>query len=99
MRLAVGTVVAFAAVLGFRPVCASEAARDFQIAAQPLSQALLEFSRQADIIVTAPAELVRDQRAPEVRGALRPSVALARLLRGYRRGPSLQATAISSPRS
>jgi outer membrane receptor protein involved in Fe transport len=82
MRLAVGTVVAFAAVLSFRPVGASEPARDFQIAAQPLSQALLEFSRQADIIVTAPAELVRDKRAPEVRGTLRPSVALARLLRG-----------------
>jgi len=60
----------------------AETQRAFQIAAQPLSQALLEFSRQADAIVTAPAELVRDRRAPQVRGELTPSAALARLLRG-----------------
>ncbi len=47
-----------------------------------MSQALLEFSRQADVIVTAPSELVRNKRAPEIRGELTPSAALARLLRG-----------------
>jgi iron complex outermembrane receptor protein len=82
MRLAVGAVVAAIAALCFGPVRASETTRDFQISAQPLSQALLEFSRQADIIVTAPAELVQDKRAPEIRGELKPSIALSRLLRG-----------------
>ena len=65
-----------------RETRAAESTRNFQIAAQPLSQALLEFSRQADVIVTAPSELVRSKRAPEIRGELTPSVALARLLRG-----------------
>ncbi|HEY7638145.1 MAG TPA: TonB-dependent receptor [Steroidobacteraceae bacterium] len=87
MRLAVAIVVAALAVPLFVPGSVSaapraETRRTFQIAAQPLSQALLEFSRQADLIVTAPAELVRDKRAPEIRGELQPSAALARLLRG-----------------
>lgn len=92
MRLAVRTVVAVVGILSLAAVHASETTRDFQIAAQPLSQALLEFSRQADIIVTAPAELVQNRRAPEVRGKLRPSVALARLLRGSRLKASLTAS-------
>ena len=87
MRLAVRTVVAVVAALGLASVHAreasrAEATRDFQITAQPLSQALLEFSRQADVIVTAPAELVQNKRAPEIRGELTPSAALSRLLRG-----------------
>ena len=87
MRLAVRIVVAAGSALLFATVRAApppraEPARTFQIAAQPLSQALLEFSRQADVIVTAPSELVRDKRAPEVRGELTPAAALARLLRG-----------------
>jgi len=60
----------------------AETPRHFRIAEQPLSRALLEFSRQADLIVTVPSELVRNKRAPEVRGELTPAAALARLLRG-----------------
>src|SRR5687768_4229340 len=87
MRLAIRTVVAAAATLAFavahaRETAREEATRSFQIAAQPLSQALLEFSRQADVIVTAPTQIVRNKRAPEIRGELTPSVALSRLLRG-----------------
>jgi len=87
MRLAIRIVVAAAASLVVatvhaRETPATQARRNFQIAAQPLSQALLEFSRQADRIVTAPSELVRDKRAPEIRGELTPSAALSRLLRG-----------------
>ena len=87
MRLAIRIVVAAAATLAIAAAHAREASkaeptRNFQIAAQPLSQALLEFSRQADVIVTAPSELVRDKRAAEIRGALTPSAALSRLLRG-----------------
>ncbi len=87
MRLALRAVVAAVAILGFAAVYAreplpAETRRSFQIEAQSLSQALLEFSRQADVIVTAPSDLVRDKRAPEIRGELTPSAALARLLRG-----------------
>lgn len=87
MRLALRAVVAAVATLGLASVHAreptpTETTRDFQIAAQPLSQALLEFSRQADVIVTVPSDLVRNKRAPQVRGELTPSAALSRLLRG-----------------
>ena len=34
------------------------------------------------MIVTVPSELVRNKRAPEIRGELTPAAALARLLRG-----------------
>jgi outer membrane receptor protein involved in Fe transport len=87
MRLAVRIVVAAwsALLLGTGHAATqsqTQAPRAFHIAAQPLSQALLEFSRQADVIVTAPSGLVRDKRAPEVRGELTPGAALSRLLRG-----------------
>ncbi len=87
MRLALRAVVAAVATLGLASVHAREpqqveTTRNFQITAQPLSQALLEFSRQADVIVTVPSELVRNKRAPEIRGELTPSAALSRLLRG-----------------
>ena len=80
MRLAIRIVVAAVATLTVAIAHArerrAETKRNFQIAAQPLSQALLEFSRQADVIVTAPSELVREQacagnsrRAHALRGA------------------------------
>src|SRR5262245_44047879 len=84
---AIRIVVAAVAALVVPTVAAgetppSQTQRNFQIAAQPLSRALLEFSRQADLIVTAPAELVGDKQAPEVRGQLTSSAALSQLLRG-----------------
>jgi outer membrane receptor protein involved in Fe transport len=87
MRLAIRIVVAVVAMLFVAIVRAGEpsptpAKRNFQVAAQPLSRALLEFSQQADLIVTAPSDLVGDKRAPEIRGLLTPSAALAQLLRG-----------------
>jgi outer membrane receptor protein involved in Fe transport len=87
MRLAIRIGVAAVAMLLAPIVQAGEtpptqAKRNFQIAAQPLSRALLEFSQQADLIVTAPAELVGDKQASEVRGLLTPSAVLSQLLRG-----------------
>jgi outer membrane receptor protein involved in Fe transport len=87
MRLAVRIVVAACSALLSGTVHAAAqprtaGTRTFHIEAQPLSQALLEFSRQADVIVTAQSELVRDKRAPQVRGELTPTAALSRLLRG-----------------
>ena len=87
MRLTLRIVVASIATLVLGALHAqelrrAEAPRTFAIAAQPLSQALLEFSRQADVIVTAPSGLVRGKTAPEIRGTLTPANALAQLLAG-----------------
>jgi iron complex outermembrane recepter protein len=82
MRLAIRIVVAAIATLIVVAAHARETKRNFQIAAQPLSQALLEFSRQADLIVTASADLVRDKRGAAVQGELTSTAALSRLLRG-----------------
>ena len=87
MRLTIRVVVAAVATFLVASSSAGETSpaqspRSFQIAAQPLSRALLEFSRQADLIVTAPAELVGDKQAPEVHGQLTPAAALSQLLRG-----------------
>lgn len=68
----------------------AEARRDFNIRAQPLASALNEFSRQSDIVVTAPARLTRQRSAPAVRGSYTPREALQALLSGsgltYRAG-------------
>ena len=59
-----------------------QADRAFQIQAQPLSKALLEFSEQSDIVVTVPYALVDGKQAPAISGAMRPMEALERLLSG-----------------
>ena len=41
------------------PTLAAGEAEPFDIAEQPLSKALLEFSEQTDIVVVAPRELVK----------------------------------------
>lgn len=56
--------------------------RTFNIAAQPLSKALLEFSKQSGLIVTVPSALVEGKTAPEIHGALPSSQALEKLLSG-----------------
>ncbi|MDT9600612.1 TonB-dependent receptor [Sphingosinicella rhizophila] len=61
---------------------AQGAKRDFAIAPQPLDQALLTFSQQADIDVVASGELTRGRTARGVRGSLSPALALDRLLAG-----------------
>lgn len=81
IRIVVAALASLAGAIAFAAT-PPPAKRNFQIAAQPLSQALLEFSRQADIVVTVPSELVGNKRAPQVRGELTPAAALASLLRG-----------------
>lgn len=56
--------------------------RDFDIEAQPLETALLEYSEEVDVVVTVPAQLVRGKQAPAVRGSFEPFEALSQLLRG-----------------
>lgn len=55
---------------------------DFNIRAQPLTDALFEFAAQSGIQWLASGELVSGLRAPAVRGRMSPSVALRRLLAG-----------------
>jgi iron complex outermembrane recepter protein len=61
---------------------AQEATHPFDIQAQPLSSALLEFGRQAKISIAAPRELTQGRTAKAVRGTMTTREALARLLDG-----------------
>jgi outer membrane receptor protein involved in Fe transport len=54
----------------------------FSISAQPLGAALTEFSRQSQIAVLVPNELVSGRRSVAVSGDMTPSQALARLTHG-----------------
>lgn len=64
------------------PTLAAGEAEPFDIAEQPLSKALLEFSEQTDIVVVAPRELVNGKSAAPVQGDMAPSEALAKILDG-----------------
>ncbi|MBP7339742.1 TonB-dependent receptor [Niveispirillum sp.] len=55
---------------------------DFNIQPQPLAQALIAFSKQADVMVVAPADLVRGIQAPAVTGMQSGADALSTLLAG-----------------
>jgi outer membrane receptor protein involved in Fe transport len=59
-----------------------EAAMDFSIKRQPLSQALLQVSRQANVAVVVSPELVEEKMAPEVHGTLSLAETLHRVLHG-----------------
>lgn len=54
----------------------------FQIPAQSLASALLEFSRQADVMVVAAPEMTKGKHSSPVIGALPPGQAISRLLLG-----------------
>jgi iron complex outermembrane receptor protein len=61
---------------------AQEPARTFAIEQQPLADALLQFSRQADIDIVASAALTRGQTAGVVKGEMATGQAMAQLLEG-----------------
>ena len=54
----------------------------FDISAQPLGAALLEFGEQSGVSVAAPRSLVEGKTAPAVKGKMEPAEALDRLLEG-----------------
>ncbi|WP_311267772.1 TonB-dependent siderophore receptor [Sphingobium sp. WCS2017Hpa-17] len=56
--------------------------RDFDIATQPLPDAIILFGRQAGIEVSAESSVTRGRRTPGVSGNLAPAEALSRLLSG-----------------
>lgn len=64
------------------PAVAQAQVRQFDIPAQPLSSALLEFSKQSDVMVLVSPDVAQGKRAPAVRGSLPVNEAIARLLRG-----------------
>lgn len=61
---------------------AAPSARNFNIPAQPLADALVVFARQSGLEVDIDSDLARDLQAPAVAGAMRADEALARLLAG-----------------
>ncbi len=62
------------------PVVADDSEKVFSIQAQSLAAALNAYSAQADLIVTAPPELLRGKMAPAVSGMMSADQALALLL-------------------
>ncbi len=69
-------------VVAIAPAHAQAQKRNFDIPAQPLSSALIEFSRQSGELVVVSPDAVKSRRAPAVKGSLRASDALARLISG-----------------
>ena len=67
-------------VLTLAPAVAQET--EFNIEAQPLAKALLEFNEQSGLTVAARRDLVADKTAPAVHGEMEPEVALGRILTG-----------------
>jgi outer membrane receptor protein involved in Fe transport len=64
------------------PATAEEAARSFDIPAQPLSSALMAYSRQADTPVIANMDLLKGKASPAVKGDMPQQLALQMLLEG-----------------
>jgi iron complex outermembrane recepter protein len=77
-------VLALSIAAGIRPSAAAidlGQQRQFDIAPQDLSSALLKFSAQSDIQVTVPGHLVEGKQSPGVVGKFNPGSALAILLK------------------
>lgn len=88
-RAAAGAI-AIAAFGAQQPAFAQQPPIKLEIPSQPLSDALLELSRQANVGIVASTNLTRGRTAPPVSGALAVEEALGRLLEGsglsYRKG-------------
>lgn len=84
LAAALGMVSAFALSAAVTaPVYAQESEqRDFDIPAQSLSRAIVEFSRQSEQVVTVPAALTRGKRSVAVHGRMTAAEALERLISG-----------------
>lgn len=78
--LLIGTGSAFAISLTSAAALAAEVT--FNIPAQPLANAIIEFSRQSDIAVAASFALVQGKQAPAIQGTMEPADALEKLLAG-----------------
>ena len=72
--------VALLLALTLAPAVAQET--EFNIEAQPLAKALLEFNEQSGLTVAARRDIVADKTAPAVHGEMEPEAALERILSG-----------------
>jgi iron complex outermembrane receptor protein len=82
LSLMLATTPAVLAMLAAPSAYAQTQARSFAIDSQPLSSALLELGRQAEISILAPTSLVGGKTSQAVRGELTVSAALDQLLQG-----------------
>ncbi len=80
MMTASATALAVAAA----PAMAQSEVKQFDIPAQALSSAILEFSRQSDVLIVVAPELAAGKRSQSVKGQLPVNEAIAQLLRGSR---------------
>ena len=96
LSLAAAIALGFAALqpLAVQAQVAAAATQRFSIAAQPLSNALNELARQADLQLGFPTALVADKTAPAVSGQLSVQQALDRLLAGSGLEGSVQNRAV-----
>ena len=81
-QIALMTASATALAVSAAPAMAQAQPRTFNIPAQPLSAAILEFSRQSDVMVIVAPELTAGKRSQAVKGAIPINVAIGQLLRG-----------------
>jgi iron complex outermembrane recepter protein len=83
MKFARVLLAFYSMTLAFASALAAESAvKTFNIPAQPLAEALADFSRQSDVIVLAPSGLTGGRTSNAVTGQMSPAKALDRLLDG-----------------
>jgi outer membrane receptor protein involved in Fe transport len=82
IRVSMMGVSAAALLIAAAPLQAQTQVKSFRIPAQPLGSALLEFSRQADVLIVVPPELTRGKRSRPVQAAIPAKQAIFELLEG-----------------
>ena len=87
-RISALALSASALAMNAAPAFAQTRARGFDIPAEPLSTALLEFSRQADMLVVVAPELTAGKRSQAIKGTMPPDQAVRLLLRGTQLQPT-----------
>ncbi|MDB5583960.1 MAG: TonB-dependent receptor [Bradyrhizobium sp.] len=106
------TVSPLAMLAAATPAMAQAQARQFDIPAQSLSSAILEFSRQSDVMVVVSPDLTAGKQSKALKGSMPVNEAIGQLLRGShlravpnsaggyrieRSGPVVAATQVTSP--
>lgn len=72
--------VSLLAIAAAAPAMAEQEAQSFEIPSQPLSEAIAEFARQANLDVIAPSALTRGKTSKPVAGEMEPQKALQLLM-------------------
>lgn len=81
-RALMGACAALVLCTGPTAMAANDSSRHFEIKAEPLAEALMEFGAQSGLTVIAPTRLTTGKSAPALRGDLAWTDALGRLLAG-----------------